>query len=369
MFADNSDLAIFLFVVGLRLIVPLFIPRYPLPAIIAALVIDAVDQTVFQRWTSIDTGGPYQSYDKALDVYYLAIAYLATMRNWNNLVAFEVSRFLIYYRLIGVAIYETVHWRPILFIFPNTFEYFFIFVEAVRMRWNPKRMPTRVVIGAAAFIWIFIKLPQEYWIHIAQRDVTDTLREYPWLIPVIAVALVALVGAGYWIVKHKCPPADWSPTLADPLTQTGDDFSYSHKSLAIVAGRGFDKALFEKIALVSLVCYIFGQMLPNTDVSAWQLTIGISTVIIGNMLVTGFMERRNWEMRGIVVEFLVMLAVNGGLALLFIELARDRGGSIGRGDLLFFLFLVTLIITLYDMYRPYYRRRLEASALATPDQT
>ena len=33
------------------------------------------------------------------------------------------------------------------------------------------------VLGAAAFIWIFIKLPQEYWIHVAQLDTTDLIKE------------------------------------------------------------------------------------------------------------------------------------------------------------------------------------------------
>ena len=35
-------------VVVLRFVLPLFIPRFPVPAILACLVIDAVDQTVFQ---------------------------------------------------------------------------------------------------------------------------------------------------------------------------------------------------------------------------------------------------------------------------------------------------------------------------------
>ena len=51
---------------------------------LAALVIDGLDQTIFQTFTSLDLSG-YQSYDKALDVYYLSIAYTATLRNWTHL--------------------------------------------------------------------------------------------------------------------------------------------------------------------------------------------------------------------------------------------------------------------------------------------
>ena len=42
--------------------------------------------------------------------------------------------FLYYYRMVGVILFEITQVRAILFIFPNTFEYFFIFVEAVRLR-------------------------------------------------------------------------------------------------------------------------------------------------------------------------------------------------------------------------------------------
>ncbi len=97
---------VFLSVVLSRLLVPLLIIRFPLPAIVACLVIDAVDQTVFQAIAPDADLTGYQSYDKALDIYYLVIAYTATLRNWTNQFAVEVARFLIFYRLIGVVLFE-----------------------------------------------------------------------------------------------------------------------------------------------------------------------------------------------------------------------------------------------------------------------
>ena len=76
-------------VVVARLVVPLFIPAYPLPAILAAMVLDAVDQTIFSITLDSDLAG-YQTYDKALDIYYLAIAYVSTMANWVAGPAFVV---------------------------------------------------------------------------------------------------------------------------------------------------------------------------------------------------------------------------------------------------------------------------------------
>ncbi len=71
----SSDMLIFWAVVMARFFVPLAIPKYPLPGIIASLLLDAVDQTIFQQFTDLPLAG-YQAYDKALDVYYLAITYL-----------------------------------------------------------------------------------------------------------------------------------------------------------------------------------------------------------------------------------------------------------------------------------------------------
>ena len=145
---EGTDLVVMLVVLGLRLFVPLAIPKYPLPAGILSLVIDGLDKGIFQAFTDMNLDW-YQGYDKALDVYYLAIAYLSTMRNWGNLAAFGMSRFLWYYRLVGVLLFEFSQIRAMLLLFPNTFEYFFLFYEGVRTRWNPKRLGVAAVIAAA----------------------------------------------------------------------------------------------------------------------------------------------------------------------------------------------------------------------------
>ena len=67
-----------------------------------------------------------------------------------------MATFLWYYRLIGVTLFEPTDWRPLLLIFPNTFEYFFIFFEIVRTKWNTNRLGTKQVVLAAAAIWIFL---------------------------------------------------------------------------------------------------------------------------------------------------------------------------------------------------------------------
>ncbi|MEJ2208941.1 MAG: hypothetical protein P8129_07885, partial [Anaerolineae bacterium] len=224
-----SDWIILFLVAGARLALPLAIPRFPLPAILAALLLDGVDQSIFQQFTHLPLAG-YQGYDKALDIYYLTIAYISTLCNWQNRFALQVSRFLFYWRLAGVALFEITQARWLLPIFANTFEYFFIFYEAYRLRWDPRRLGRKALIGAAAAIWIVIKLPQEYWLHVAQIDTTDWIKttllglpgSTPWseilaahwlLVVALVVGLALALWAGWRWLGPRLPPADYPLAL------------------------------------------------------------------------------------------------------------------------------------------------------------
>jgi hypothetical protein len=365
---DASDALVFLVVFIGRLGIPLFIFRYPLPAILAAMVLDAADQTIFQQFTNLNLDN-YQSYDKALDIYYLSVAYIATLRNWTNLFAFETGRFLWYYRLVGVTAFELSQWRPLLLIFPNTFEYFFDWYEAVRTKWNPIRLTRRHVIGAAAFIWIFIKLPQEYWIHIAKLDTTDLIKEdilgVPvdtpwgeaisenlWVIPVLLAVVAAIWLAIRW-VRPRLPEADW------PLTFDAD----KHRDAGLrvdqrpVLERVPYNGLLEKIALLSLVTVIFSQVLPSSDVSVLQIVVGVAVIITANAFVSEWFARRGTHWRSILTEFAAMAVINLAIALLYVLIVPSFDGEIQFRGILFLVLLLTLIVTLYDRYRPVHDQR------------
>lgn len=366
------DGVIFWSVVALRVLVPLAIPRFPLPAMLAALVIDGVDQTIFQTFTSLDLTG-YQSYDKALDVYYLSIAYTATMRNWTHLMAFGVSRFLYYYRLIGVVLFELTQVRALLLIFPNTFEYFFDFYEAVRIRWNPLRMTTAIVIGAAAFIWIFIKLPQEWWIHVAQLDATDAIKTVifgvsadaswaeaianrPWVLVAIIAAVIALFAAAYWVITRKLPPADHPPTVDADVPPTPVDPALVERERQRLAERLFDRELVEKIALLSLLSIIFGRMLPGVEATALATAIGVGLVVLASTAISEAMVRRGSGWDSAFRQFAVMLAVNLAIVLVgrvLVAAASDRQIE----HAIVFVLLISLIVTLYDRFRPIHLAR------------
>jgi hypothetical protein len=366
---------VFAAVILSRLLVPLLIPRFPLPAIIACLVIDGVDQSIFQTVAPDADLAGYQSYDKALDVYYLVIAYISTLRNWTNQRAVYIARFLIFYRLVGVVLFELTGERALLFIFPNTFEYFFIFYEAVRLFWDPRRMSKAVLIGATAFIWIFIKLPQEWWIHIAQLDTTDFIKETifgvdagtswadtfaarPWVVVIAIVAAVAAVALVLWLAKRYLPPRD-RPLTIDADAEPGRELPAERLAAERqrMMQRVIQRGLWEKYALITLTTIIFGQML---DVHAQPLTLALilGVVIIANAAVSTAFGRRGFGPTNAFLQFVVTGLINLAVlvAILLVLLVLNEG-EIAFRRLGFLLLLVTLLTVLHDRYRPEYVAR------------
>jgi hypothetical protein len=354
---------VFWCVVLARFALPLLIPKYPLPAIVGCLLLDGVDQTIFQTF-GFDPPF-YQSYDKAMDVFYLSIAYLASMRNWTNQAAFKVSRFLFFYRQVGVVAFELTGLRPLLLLFPNTFEYFFIAYEAIRTRRNPARYGLKFWVLVAGAIWIFVKLPQEYWIHIAQLDLTDTIRDVPWFAPVLIVALLALAAVALLVVRPRLRPADWPWRFrADPLPAEIDE---AHERAAYQAAHRkiFDAAALEKIFLIGLITVIYGQVLPGVEASSLQLFLGIAVYVVINSAIGLWSAKRGYSWESAGISFAVVFAINVGLvALADLLLTRGQGG-LRLVDTLFFVFLFSILTTLYDRYRPVNEYRA-AAARPTP---
>jgi hypothetical protein len=381
---EGSDMLVFWTVVAARLFVPLLIPRFPLPAILTALVLDGVDQSIFQTFTSLNLDG-YQSYDKALDVYYLSIAYISTMRNWLNSFAFQVARFLFYYRLVGVLLFELFEARWLLLVFPNTFEYFFIVIEAVRLWWDPRRLSRKAVIGAAAAIWVFIKLPQEWWIHVAQLDVTDSLKTVVFGVdaddswstalsnrPAVTIGIVLLVAAVaaalWWLVVPRLPATDAAERRglqADPLP-AGIATSRDRARWRAATGRLWSTELAEQIVLISLVCSIFAQMLPGVEVTPLRMTAGVAVLVVLNSAIGLWTARRGQSVESLTAAFAVLFGVD--VAFLFVS-AQILNITFNRSALLVFLFLLVLIVALYTRNRPVLTFRRAGSPAPTATGT
>jgi hypothetical protein len=370
---DDAGLIVFWLVAGARFFVPLSIPRYPLPGILASLILDAVDQTIFQQFPSLDLSS-YQGYDKVLDIYYLSIAYVSTMRNWKNQFAFQVSRFLFYWRLVGVTLFELTQLRPLLLIFPNTFEYFFIFYEAYRLRWDPGKMSKNLVIGAAAFIWIVIKLPQEYWIHIGQIDTTDWIKTGLFGVPVdtswseivktwpgvflVALLLVgAIVFAIWWLIRHRLPPADRKLAFNADAHHSAFSTEDVRRAVEFEASQIIDAAFFEKLVLVTLISLSFAQVLVGVQANDLELVAAVIFVVLVNTVLSHWLARRGFGLAFTMQTFFILLGVNSFLMLVYSALRSTVGDLVVSANALFYVVLFSLLITMYDRYRQVYLMR------------
>lgn len=355
---EPDDAVLVTLIVGTRLVVPLFIPRFPL-VILVALAIDAVDQTLFATFTEVNTGegGAYQSYDKALDIYYLTVAYLSTMRNWTSEGAFRVSQFLFYYRLVGVALFEIYEERWLLFVFPNTFEYFFIAYEVVRLRWDPRRISTKGWVLIAGAIWVFIKLPQEWWIHIAQLDFTDAVREHTELFIMLGLVVLLAAVVAVLTLRRRVPAPDWpfrftadsiAPELGTPGARYRSRLERGVLSLQLV----------EVAILLSLVCTIFVQVLPGREASPLEVIIAVSAIVLVNTLASLWAANQgSVDVPSGVALYLLRFGLNVVLLWSAGAIAGDREPA-PLGHALFFAQLITLVTWLYDWYRPLYETRL-----------
>jgi hypothetical protein len=362
---STGEQMVFLAVIGGRFLLPLLIPRYPLPAILACLVLDAADQTIFQKMGYNPPG--YQSYDKAMDVYYLAVAYLSMLRNWASVPAFRVGWFLYFYRLVGVVAFELSHVRALLLIFPNTVEYFFDAYEGIRSRWRTTRWGLRWWVWVAAIIWVFIKLPQEWWIHVAQLDFTDFLADHSWAGPTIVILLLAAFGA-FWVWgRPRLAPTDhgWRFT-ADPLP-AGLATGIEQEKAYAEHGAVWSKATLEKVFLLGLLSVIFQQTLPGVDASNVQVFIGVAAVVVVNAAFSLAMARRAYSVQSIGLTFLARLVANVVLVVVAAWLLpRNGDGHISVSATLFFLTMISLLTTMHDRWYPVhaYRARLDEGTAA-----
>ena len=164
-----------LLIVGLRILLPLTILRWPLAGGILALVADALDIVLASL---VDLGGlwQYHNLDKFLDTYYLALEAIVAQR-WTALPRWTAT-LLFAYRLTGVVLFEVTNIRLFLFFFPALFENFFLFY-AVLLRFFPDYDLTPRRLGYWLAILLVPKMVQEYVLHYRQ-----------WLDDVVAIEVI-----------------------------------------------------------------------------------------------------------------------------------------------------------------------------------
>ncbi|HZC13170.1 MAG TPA: hypothetical protein VE270_04030, partial [Thermoleophilaceae bacterium] len=303
-----------------RLLIPLLIPRVPL-VIIVALVIDSADQDLLKLFTEVDTSanGPYQNWDKALDIWYLSIAYLAALRNWTSDSAFRIAQFLLYYRLLGAALFELSGARAMLLLFPNTFEYFFILYEIVRLRREPSRFSARFWLLAAAGLWVFVKLPQEYWIHVAKLAFTDTFNDYPAFAVAVVAGLLLAALVLIFVVLPRLPAADWGWRFATDRLPSSLVGAHARFARRLESGRVLTREAFEEVLLLSLLGVIFASILPSVNATPLQVAVGVTAIVLANAAISLEAARRGrFRVESAAAEYAALLPTN--LVLVYVAI-------------------------------------------------
>ena len=347
--------------VAARLLVPLLIPRFPLPALVLVGAIDANDQVIFQVLGAAALA-EYQTIDKALDIYYLTIAYAATIRNWGDGFAFKVGRFLWYYRLAGVTLFEATNARWLLLLFPNTFEYYFVVVEALKIGGNPFSFERRKLLAIALFIWVFVKLPQEWWLHVAQKDFSNVLKTQIFDVPVDAswgaafgtrpsIAFTLAGGLVLLAVLLFLRGTRWFRSRAG-ATFSAD--AQARRLSWVLTTRPpstrFDGGFVEKVVMVTLVVVIFRHILPGRH-SMLQAAVGISALITTSTCISHWLVWRGLTWRSAVPSFIVLGIVNVAVGALLATVVGARGAQTSLPIFLFLISLLTLIVVLFDAFQ------------------
>lgn len=151
-------------IAAIRIAGSLPVLRWPFWGALVAILVDFSD--LF--WMNlIDLGGlgDYQSFDKWVDLVYMA-TFLAVALRWTGLVK-RVAVGLFVFRIAGDIVFEATGTRAVLLAFPNVFEFWFVFVAA-RDQFNPSYKITL----RRAVVWLIVltaaKEFQEYALHMGK---------------------------------------------------------------------------------------------------------------------------------------------------------------------------------------------------------
>jgi hypothetical protein len=101
--------------------------RWPLAGGLVAIFVDLTD-LFWMNILGVPGGPEYQVFDKVADQVYLAVFLVVALR-WTGPER-TVSIALYCYRLVGFVLFELTGERALLLLFPNVFEFWFIFVAA-----------------------------------------------------------------------------------------------------------------------------------------------------------------------------------------------------------------------------------------------
>jgi hypothetical protein len=181
-----------------------------------------------------------------------------------------------------------------------------------------------------------------------------------WIVIAFVIVVVLLIVLAWWVLTRKLPPADRPLTLAADARQPPLSPTAVEEAASDIQRRLLARELLEKVALIGLVITIFGLVLEVRG-SGIGLAIGVAVVILANTAVSQWLGRRGYTWDSALRQFLVTLAVNAAIVVVIAILLPFSGDSVDLPRLSFFLLLVSVLITMYDRFRPRYIARFRGA--------
>ena len=133
-------------------------------AFAGALIAIVVDFSDLYFMAVIDLGGlgDYQAFDKWIDLVYM-FSFLWVANRWSGPER-KIALGLFAFRMIGFVIFEITGARTVLLVFPNVFEFWFVFV-AIRLHYWPGYRMTRQRLAKWFAVTLVLKMGQEWVLH------------------------------------------------------------------------------------------------------------------------------------------------------------------------------------------------------------
>lgn len=155
-----------------------------------------------------------------------------------------------------------------------------------------------------------------------------------------------------WFVVTKLPPADWPLSFNADAHGAAVDQDEVWTEQHAGARRVFDAELLEKFVLIGLVMVTFSRMLPSVRADVPVTAIAVAAIVLPNTAISEWLVRRGIRWRSVIVQFGATAIVNLAIAAGLPTLLPRVGGRLDAATAIFSLMLLTLLITLYDRYRP-----------------
>ncbi|MCH7594296.1 MAG: hypothetical protein IIB27_07280 [Chloroflexi bacterium] len=138
--------------------------RWAFAGALIAILVDFSD--LFQKnLLRLGGLGDYQQFDKWADLVYM-VTFLIVALRWNGVVR-NIAIALFGFRIIGMTAFEITSSRAVLIAFPNLFEFWFVFVSALKHWWPDYRL-TRNRLTGWLLLLLALKMFQEYALHGAK---------------------------------------------------------------------------------------------------------------------------------------------------------------------------------------------------------